>query len=55
MLLTGCTLLQSKVEPFTCQVTVSYKSDGSVDTEAYTVNRACLKGIQKRLEACYAE
>ena len=55
MLLTGCTLLQSKVEPFTCQVTVIHKADGSVDAESYTVNRACMRGIQARLEACYKE
>ena len=55
MLLTGCTLLQSKVEPFTCTVSVAYKQDGTVDYDAYAVNRACLRGVQKRLEACYKE
>lgn len=53
--LTGCTLLQSKIEPFTCDVQVAYKEDGTVDTTAYQVNRACLRGVQARLNACYKE
>lgn len=53
--LTGCTLLQSKIDPFTCAVSVAYKEDGTVDTTAYQVNRACLRGVQARLDACYKE
>jgi hypothetical protein len=53
--LPACSLFQSKVDPFTCQVTPAYKTDGTVDHEGYTVNKACLRGIQKRLDACYKE
>jgi hypothetical protein len=55
MLLTGCTLLQGNVEPFTCAVSVAYKQDGTVDYETYAVNRDCMRGVQKRLDACYKE
>ena len=54
LLLQGCSLFQ-KTEAFTCTVGVAYKSDGTVDTDAYAVNRACLRGVQKRLDACYKE
>ena len=55
LLLPGCSLLNSHVEPFTCAVGVAYQQDGTVDYDAYTVNRACLRGVQKRLDACYKE
>ena len=55
LLLPGCSLISSKVDPFTCTVSVAYKQDGTVDHDAYAVNRACLRGVQKRLEACYKE
>lgn len=55
LLLPGCSLLHSKVEPFSCQVTTAYQADGAVNTEGYTVNKTCLRGLQKRLNACYAE
>ena len=54
-LLPACSLLNSKVEPFTCTVQPAYAQTGAVDLESYRVNRTCLRGIQKRLEACYKE
>ncbi len=55
MLLTSCSLLQSKIEPFTCTVGVAYKADGTVDPDSYMVNKPCLRGVQARLDACYKE
>ena len=54
-LLPACSLFQSKIDPFTCQVTPAYKQDGTLDSDGYTVNKSCLRGIQKRLDACYKE
>jgi len=54
-LLTGCTLISPKVEPFFCKTEPAYNQDGTVDTEAYHVKRDCLRGQQQRLEACYSE
>lgn len=55
LLLPGCSLISSKIEPFTCQVTPAYTPDGALDQNGYTVNKACLRGVQKRLDACYKE
>ena len=55
LLLTSCSLLNSKIDPFTCDVSVAYTEDGTVDTTAYRVNRTCLRGVQARLDACYKE
>ena len=51
----GCSLFRSTIEPFTCSVTPSYHQDGTADTDSYTVKKACLRGIQQRLDACYKE
>ena len=51
----GCSLFRSTIEPFTCTVQKSYLPDGTEDTTTYTVNKACLRGIQQRLDACYKE
>lgn len=53
--LPGCGLLQSKIEPFTCEVSPAYSADGTLNTDAYAVNKPCLRGVQKRLDACYKE
>lgn len=53
--LTSCSLINSKVEPFICEVQPAYKKDGNVDTKLYAVNRDCLKGVNARLKACYKE
>ena len=55
MLLTGCSLFPSKSEPFVCQVQPAYDAAGKDDTSSYRVNRACLRGVNERLRACYAE
>ena len=49
--LTACT----PIEPFICDVQPAYTKTGTVDTTAYQVNRACLKGVNARLKACYKE
>ena len=56
MLLTSCSLLDPKVdEPFICDVQPAYTQVGADDTTAYRVNRACLRGVNARLKACYKE
>jgi hypothetical protein len=54
-LLPGCSLLSSKVAPFTCAVSPLYNEDGTLDETAYVVTKECLRGMQKRLDACYKE
>ena len=53
--LTSCSLLQSKIDPFVCDVQPAYTEAGTVDTKMYAVNRDCLKGVNARLKACYKE
>ena len=55
MLSTGCTLLQGKIDPFICDVQPAYDATGKDDTNSYRVNRACLRGVNERLKACYRE
>ena len=56
LLLGGCSLLgSSKVKPFFCPVEPAYKADGTMDKTSYNVKTDCLRGLQKRLAACYAE
>lgn len=53
MLLTACSHLPD--EPFVCIVQPAYEHDGKDDTTSYRVNRACLRGVNERLKACYKE
>ncbi len=70
MLLTSCSLLPHKPdEPFVCVLQPAYdckampRTDTNAvnlwecnpDTSAYNVNRACLRGVNERLKACYKE
>jgi hypothetical protein len=55
MLLPGCGLFHSKVAPFTCAVSPLYNENGTLDETAYVVTKDCLRGMQKRLDACYKE
>jgi hypothetical protein len=55
-ILTACQLfVKSSVEPFTCEAGPAYTQAGVVDTNKYTVTRQCLRGIQRRIDACYNE
>lgn len=51
--LIGCSPL--KPEPFVCDVQPAYTENGQDDTNSYRVNRACLRGVNERLKACYKE
>lgn len=55
MLLTSCSLLNPKPEPFICDVQPAYDGQGKADPASYRVNRACLRGVNARLKACYKE
>jgi len=54
-LLPGCSLFHGKVSPFTCAVSPLYNEDGTLDETVYVVTKECLRGMQKRLDACYKE
>lgn len=53
--LPSCGLLNSKVEPFMCAADPLYNEDGTLDETAYVINKACYRGMQARLNACYRE
>ncbi len=56
LLLTSCSLLPHKPdEPFVCDIRPAYTETGHDDTDNYRVNRACLRGVNERLKACYRE
>jgi hypothetical protein len=52
LLALGCS---PKIKPFFCPVEPAYKADGTMDKTSYNVKTDCLRGLQKRLAACYAE
>lgn len=39
-------------DPAFCEAQVAYTKDGTVDTSAYQVSRACLRWMNARLDAC---
>lgn len=52
----GCSLLgASKIKAFFCPIEVAYNADGTIDKTSYRVKTECMKGLQKRLEACFKE
>lgn len=51
----GCGLLDSKIKPFFCPIAPAYDATGQLDTTSYRVKTDCMKGLQKRLAACYKE
>lgn len=56
LLVSACSLLPAKPnEPFVCEVLPAYNKDGTDATTYYRVNRACLRGVNERLKACYKE
>lgn len=53
--LTGCSLISPKPEPAFCEASVAYTKNGTADTLAYQVPRACLRWMNQRLAACHKE
>lgn len=54
MILTSCAS-HEKIEHRFCQVGPAYTETGAHDITKYTVDRVCLRALQKRLDAAYGE
>lgn len=44
---------KDRIEAFFCAPEPAYTSTGSADVTSYQVKKDCLRGLQKRLAACY--
>ena len=56
LMLPACgTPKKDRIEAFICKPEQAYHQDGTLNPDRYTVDRACLRGVQQRLKACYRE
>lgn len=47
------TTKKERIEAFFCAPEPAYTATGAPDTTSYQVKKDCLRGLQKRIKACY--